>query len=109
MIPKIKSVKPKAGYKIEVLFYDGTKVLYDLKDDIKSLPRYDELKKVEGLYKSVQATISFYSPLICSKESPVHSEMVFKSMHFLIIFFAVSMDFFKAPSAIPLDRPSFKP
>lgn len=54
MIPKIKSVKPKAGYKIEVLFYDGTKVLYDLKDDIKSLPRYDELKKVEGLYKSVQ-------------------------------------------------------
>ena len=54
MIPKIKSVKPKAGYKIEVLFYDGTKVLYDLKDDIKSLPRYDELKKVEGLYKNVQ-------------------------------------------------------
>ncbi len=54
MIPKIKSVKPKAGCKIEVLFYDGTKVLYDLKDDIKSLPRYDELKKVEGLYKSVQ-------------------------------------------------------
>lgn len=54
MIPKIKSVKPKAGYKIEVLFYDGTKVLYDLKDDIKSLPRYDELKKVEELYKNVQ-------------------------------------------------------
>ena len=36
MIPKIKSVKPKAGYKIEVLFYNGTKILYDLKDGIMS-------------------------------------------------------------------------
>ena len=54
MIPKIKSLKTEDNYKLKVLFYDGTKVLYDLADDIKTLPHYDELEKVEGLYKNVR-------------------------------------------------------
>ncbi len=53
MIPKIKSLETKQNYKLKVIFYDGTKVLYDLKDDIKNLPHYDELEKVSGLYQNI--------------------------------------------------------
>ena len=54
MIPKIKSIQTKENYKLQVLFYDGTEVLYDLTDDKKTLPHYDELEKTPGLYKNTQ-------------------------------------------------------
>ncbi len=54
MIPKIKSLEAKENYTLKVLFDDGTQVLYDLAQDIKTLPHYDELETVKGLYKNVQ-------------------------------------------------------
>ena len=54
MIPKIKSIQTKENYKLQVLFYDGIEVLYDLTDDMKTLPHYDELEKAQGLYKNAQ-------------------------------------------------------
>ena len=54
MIPKIKSLEAKENYTLKVLFDDGTRVLYDLAQDIKTLPHYDELETVKGLYKNVQ-------------------------------------------------------
>lgn len=38
MIPRIKSVKPIENYVLEVVFDDGKKVLYDVKEDITTLP-----------------------------------------------------------------------
>ena len=54
MIPRIKSLKPKEEYILEVVFDDGKKVLYDVKDDIDTLPGYDELKNIYGLFQQVR-------------------------------------------------------
>ena len=54
MIPKIKSVVPQENYTLLVDFMDGKSVFYDLSEDIMTLPGYDDLKKISGLYKNVQ-------------------------------------------------------
>lgn len=54
MIPRIKSVKPMKNYMLEVDFDDGRKVLYDVNDDIATLPGYDDLKNIYGLFEQVQ-------------------------------------------------------
>ena len=41
-------------YALEVIFDDGKKVLYDVKEDIEMLPGYDELKNIHGLFEQVQ-------------------------------------------------------
>ena len=42
------------NYMLEVDFDDGRKVLYDVKDDIASLPGYDDLKNIYGLFEQVR-------------------------------------------------------
>lgn len=54
MIPKIKSVKPVENYSLEVVFNDGKSVLYDVNEDIETLPGYDDLKNIQGLFRQVQ-------------------------------------------------------
>ena len=54
MIPRIKSVKPMKNYMLEVDFDDGKKVLYDVNDDIATLPGYEDLKNIYGLFEQVQ-------------------------------------------------------
>lgn len=54
MIPRIKSVKPMKNYMLEVDFDDGRKVVYDVNDDIATLPGYDDLKNIYGLFEQVQ-------------------------------------------------------
>ena len=54
MIQRIKSVKPMDNYTIHVIFNDGKSVLYDVKEDIDTLPGYDDLKNIHGLFKQVQ-------------------------------------------------------
>lgn len=51
--PRISSVKPLPGYMLDVSFDDGRRVLYDVKDDL-SLPGYDQLKNIAGLFRHVQ-------------------------------------------------------
>lgn len=54
MLIRIKEVKPLSDYKLSVKFDDGKSVIYDVKDDIETLPNYDELKKIAGLFETVQ-------------------------------------------------------
>lgn len=54
MIPRIYSVKPMDGYVLRVVFDDGKIVLYDVNEDIDTLPGYDALKCTYGLFNQVQ-------------------------------------------------------
>lgn len=54
MIPKIKFIELLNDYILRVSFVDGKVVLYDVKEDIKILPGYDDLQKINGLWQQVQ-------------------------------------------------------
>lgn len=54
MIPRIKSLEPMADYKMLVLFDDSRKVVYDVQDDIDTLPVFQALRTVHGLFNQVQ-------------------------------------------------------
>ncbi len=54
MIVRIKKLEPLKDYKLYVLFDDGRSVIYDLTDDINTLPGYSDLKTITGLFKHVQ-------------------------------------------------------
>ena len=51
MIPRIKKMSVLDDYILFVKFDDGYKVLYDVKDDIKTLPSFRALVDVYGLFK----------------------------------------------------------
>ena len=51
MIPRIKSVNDGNDYKLEVLFDDGKRVLYDVKEDINQIPDFKDLIAIDGLWK----------------------------------------------------------
>ncbi|MBR5225048.1 MAG: DUF2442 domain-containing protein [Clostridia bacterium] len=53
MIPRIKVLKPLPGFLLDVLFDDGRRVLYDVKEDM-DLPGYAALRDVVGLFDLVQ-------------------------------------------------------
>lgn len=48
MIPRIKSIIDRNEYKLEVLFDDGKRVLYDVKEDINQIPSFKDLITTEG-------------------------------------------------------------
>jgi hypothetical protein len=54
MIPRIKSVTPLENYILHVVFDDGKTVLYDVKDDIQTIPGYEDLKTIQGLFQQVK-------------------------------------------------------
>lgn len=54
MIPRIKSFKVLDDYLLFVEFDDGYKVIYDVKDDIRTLPSFRALSEVYGLFQQVQ-------------------------------------------------------
>lgn len=54
MIPRIKTVKPLENFHLHILFDDGKEVLYDVTEDMETLPDYSSLKEVEGLFYQVQ-------------------------------------------------------
>lgn len=41
MIPRIKEVKPLDNYMLSVVFDDGKTVLYDVKEDIETIPHME--------------------------------------------------------------------
>ena len=51
---RIREVKPKDNYVIYVEFDDGKKVLYDVKNDIKNIYAFEDLKNIAGLFKHVK-------------------------------------------------------
>lgn len=54
MICRIKQIEPLPDFLLSVQFDDGKKVLYDVKEDIETLPGYQLLREVVGLFESVQ-------------------------------------------------------
>lgn len=54
MIPRIKYVEPRPNYHLSVEFDDGRKVIYDVNDDINTLPTFAALRNTYGLFKQVQ-------------------------------------------------------
>lgn len=54
MIPRIKSIKPLQGYLLQVVFDDGKKGIYDVKEDIDTIKGYEDLKNITGLFEQVQ-------------------------------------------------------
>ncbi|MCI5551267.1 MAG: DUF2442 domain-containing protein [Clostridiales bacterium] len=57
MIPRIKSVRPLPDYMLSVVFDDGKRVIYDMKEDM-NLPGYDALREIRGLFNQVQLDAS---------------------------------------------------
>ena len=54
MIPRISSLRPMDDYCLSVVFDDGKKVIYDMKEDIQTLPGYGLLKEATGLFRNVR-------------------------------------------------------
>ena len=54
MIARSKSIKAMDDYTLKVSFTDGKIVLYDVKEDIETLPGYSDLKNCHGLWQQVQ-------------------------------------------------------
>jgi hypothetical protein len=54
MIPRIKTVKPLDDYILYVVFDDGKKVLYDVKEDIGTIESYRDLQDIYGFFQHVQ-------------------------------------------------------
>lgn len=54
MVYKIKKIKPIDNYNLIVDFECGDTMIYDMNDDINTLPHYDDLKKIEGLFNQVK-------------------------------------------------------
>jgi len=54
MIPRIHHIEARDNYTLYVTFDDGKAVLYDVKDDINSLPTYRSLLTEYGLFNNFQ-------------------------------------------------------
>ena len=58
MIPRIKKLQPKEGFRLLVEFDDGKRVIYDVNSDINYIPSYQDLRTINGLFNSVQLDAS---------------------------------------------------
>lgn len=58
MIPKIKSVVPLENYQLHVIFDDEKEVIYDVMEDIETLPNYNLLRDIKGFFQQVQLDVS---------------------------------------------------
>ena len=54
MIPRIKSLAAMENFLLAVEFDDGHKVIYDVREDIDTLPTFRALQDVYGLFNQVQ-------------------------------------------------------
>ena len=58
MIPRIKSVTTLNYYQIHVIFDDKKEVIYDVSEDIETLPNYHLLKEQTDFFQQVQLDAS---------------------------------------------------
>ena len=54
MIPRIKSFTPTDDYLLLVTFDDGRIVRYDVMEDIRTIPAFQELETEHGLFQNAQ-------------------------------------------------------
>jgi len=50
VIPRIKKISAKEDYKLLVTFDDDVTVVYDVQDDINTIPAFRELESSVGLF-----------------------------------------------------------
>ncbi len=58
MIPRIRQISVLDNDILWVEFDDGHKVMYDVKDDITTIPSFRPLREVYGLFNQVQVDTS---------------------------------------------------
>lgn len=54
MIPRITEVHIEPTFRLSVLFDDGKRVVYDVKNDIDTIVSYKDLECIHGLFEQVQ-------------------------------------------------------
>lgn len=54
MIPRIKTLKAMEDFMLYVEFDDGHKVMYDVKEDIDTIPAFHPLQNMYNLFSQVQ-------------------------------------------------------
>lgn len=54
MIPRIKHIEPTTDFKLLVDFDEGRRVIYDVGEDIRTLPSFSGLTTIAGLFKNVR-------------------------------------------------------
>ena len=54
MIPRIKKLMPVTDLKLHIVFDDGKAVIYDVKEDVKTIPSYSLLESEDGLFEQVR-------------------------------------------------------
>ena len=54
MIPRIRSIETLDNYVLKVVFDDGKKVFYNVKEDIDTIPSYQDLKNIHGLFNQAK-------------------------------------------------------
>lgn len=54
MLQRIKEINPLPDYCLRAVFDDGRTVIYDVKEDIRTLPGYEDLMTITGLFRQVQ-------------------------------------------------------
>ncbi len=51
---RIRTIEPLNQYMLRAQFDDGKTVIYDVKDDISTIPSYESLMSTTGLFEQVQ-------------------------------------------------------
>ena len=51
---RIKSIEPMDNYQLQIAFDDGREGVYDMNEDIDTLPGYGALRDIPGLFRNVQ-------------------------------------------------------
>ena len=77
MIIHIKEVKPLPNYILDVKFDDGHNVLYDVKEDIDSIPSYEDLVNIHGLFQQVRLDES-RTCVVWNKDIDLPSDIIYE-------------------------------
>ncbi len=83
MIPKIKNVKPLDHYLLQVVFDDGKSGLYDVKDDIDTIPQYKDLETITGMFEQVQLDES-RTCIFWSDEIDLPSDAIYENLKAMV-------------------------
>ena len=77
MIIRIKEVKALPNYLLDVLFDDDRNVLYDVKEDIDSIPSYEDLVNIHGLFQQVKLDES-RTCVVWNKDIDLPSDIIYE-------------------------------
>lgn len=76
MICRIRNVTPLPDYKLYIVFDDGKRIMYDVKEDM-TLPGYDALRTIPTLFEHVQLDTS-RTCIYWNEDIDLPSDMVYE-------------------------------